>query len=185
MPDPLVIAARLAARLASHWHALSHDDQLETGSSADALPSVSDAAAASRIGPLSIWALVRVAPWQDLATHTYQNSSEMHLMIRRHHHRRHRSPSPDSELVLVRFGGLPVPSQVIPPRSQNDTPGFAGVQLPQVSEDSPPPLDIYVAASSFGHAGAGVFWDGAWLFLTTRTSWTPCLQWRMLRIDGI
>jgi hypothetical protein len=125
-------------------------------------------------------------------------------------------------------------SYVVPPRSQRNTAGFAGVQLPQVSEGSPPPLDIYTPstdtwttvypapdpehgfpgprsvhglvpfstgahtntsgpvpiallyhgerdASSLGHAGAGVFWDDAWLLLATSTSG---LRWKKLRVDG-
>ncbi|KAF8546816.1 hypothetical protein OG21DRAFT_1501830 [Imleria badia] len=115
--------------------------------------------------------------------------------------------------------------------SQNDTPGFAGIQLPQ---DTPPLLDIYTPStntwstvspapdpehgfpgarsvhglvpfiagthantfetwpvpvallyhgerdtSSLGHAGAGVFWDDAWLLLAASSA----LQWKKLRID--
>ncbi|KAF8548867.1 galactose oxidase [Imleria badia] len=35
-------------------------------------------------------------------------------------------------------------------------------------------------ASSLGHAGAGVFWDDAWLLLASSSA----LQWKKLRVDG-
>lgn len=35
-------------------------------------------------------------------------------------------------------------------------------------------------ASSLGHAGAGAFWDDAWLLLATDLT----LQWKKLRVDG-
>jgi len=37
-------------------------------------------------------------------------------------------------------------------------------------------------ASSLGHAGAGVFWDDAWLLLATPS--TGALRWKKLRVQG-
>ncbi|KAF8129539.1 hypothetical protein EV363DRAFT_1168945, partial [Boletus edulis] len=34
-----------------------------------------------------------------------------------------------------------------------------------------------------GHAGTGIFWDDAWL-LVTSTSTSPSLEWKMLRVEG-
>lgn len=115
--------------------------------------------------------------------------------------------------------------------------GFAGVELPQVKEDTTPSLDVYTPstdtwstiypapdpehgfpgsrsvhglvpfttgtrtntfesgpapvallhhgerdASSLGHAGAGAFWDDAWLLLANSSPST--LQWKKLRLSG-
>ncbi|KAF8414888.1 hypothetical protein L210DRAFT_3532886 [Boletus edulis BED1] len=38
--------------------------------------------------------------------------------------------------------------------------------------------------SSVGHAGAGIFWDDAWLLVVTSTS-TQSLEWKKLRVEGI
>ncbi|KAF8119285.1 hypothetical protein EV363DRAFT_1386753, partial [Boletus edulis] len=39
--------------------------------------------------------------------------------------------------------------------------------------------------SSVGHAGAGIFWDDAWLLVVTYTSTsTPSLEWKSLRVEG-
>ncbi|KAF8433242.1 hypothetical protein L210DRAFT_3708687, partial [Boletus edulis BED1] len=39
------------------------------------------------------------------------------------------------------------------------------------------------ATSSVGHAGAGIFWDDAWLLVVTSTS-TPSLEWKSLHVEG-
>ncbi|KAF9223076.1 galactose oxidase [Gyrodon lividus] len=128
--------------------------------------------------------------------------------------------SGEREEVIIRFGG------------------FAGHELPKVSEGAAPPLDIYTPstntwttvcpaadpengfpgprsvhglvpftspvslgskpvpvallhhgerdASSLGHAGAGQFWDDAWLLLATprESSVSADLHWKKLQVIG-
>lgn len=151
----------------------------------------------------------------------------------RHRHRRRLPPR-------VRARPYPLRRSVSPTFSNRELivkrhAGFAGVELPQVTDGAPPPLDIYTPstntwstvhpapdpdhgfpgprsvhglvpfttsirtntsasvpiallhhgerdASSLGHAGAGAFWDDAWLLLATPT--LPTLQWKKLRVDG-
>ncbi|KAF8121609.1 galactose oxidase [Boletus edulis] len=155
----------------------------------------------------------------DLATHTWYRLADAPAQPRGGTAIAAVTLTPDSELVLIRFGG------------------FAGFQLPQVTQGTPPPLDIYTPstdtwstvypapdpehgfpgarsvhglvpfvtrsnvtperipvallhhgerdASSVGHAGAGVFWDDAWLLVVTSTSTsTPSLEWKKLRVEG-
>ncbi|KAF8121616.1 hypothetical protein EV363DRAFT_1561095 [Boletus edulis] len=39
-------------------------------------------------------------------------------------------------------------------------------------------------ASLVGHAGAGVFWNDAWLLVTSTSTSTPSLEWKKLRVEG-
>ncbi|KAF8436632.1 hypothetical protein L210DRAFT_3548775, partial [Boletus edulis BED1] len=38
-------------------------------------------------------------------------------------------------------------------------------------------------ASLVGHAGAGVFWNDAWLLVTSTSTSTPSLEWKKLRVE--
>ncbi|KAF8132377.1 hypothetical protein EV363DRAFT_1259829 [Boletus edulis] len=51
-----------------------------------------------------------------------------------------------SEFVLIRFGGqfYLLPSQLVIPYSCNDAAGF---RLPRVTQDTPPPLEIYTPST--------------------------------------
>jgi len=124
------------------------------------------------------------------------------------------SLSPGADLVLIRFGGfagiqlpqdIPPPLDIYTPSSdtwstvypapdpEHGCPGPRSVHglvpFTSVTQTSVPVALLYHGernASSIGHAGAGVFWDDAWLLVTTSTSnpSTSGLQWKKLPVDG-
>ncbi|KAH0828774.1 galactose oxidase [Lanmaoa asiatica] len=162
----------------------------------------------------------------DLATHTWHKLADAPTQPRGGTAIAAVSLSSTSEPVLIRFGGRSDMSPLVL-HSQDTMQVSRAVQLPQVTDGAPPPLDIYTPstdtwstvypvadpehgfpgsrsvhglvpftaapavallyhgerdASSLGHAGAGVFWDDAWLLLTTSSPST--LQWKKLRVTG-
>ncbi|KAF8127377.1 hypothetical protein EV363DRAFT_1172301, partial [Boletus edulis] len=103
-----------------------------------------------------------------------------------------------SEYVLIHLGGhrtghspheIYTPSTdtwstVCPPPIPNAASGARSVHglVPFVTRTNTTPERI-TATSSVGHAGAGIFWDDAWLLVVTSTS-TPSLEWKSLRVEG-
>ncbi|KAF8132350.1 hypothetical protein EV363DRAFT_1295842 [Boletus edulis] len=81
-------------------------------------------------------------------------------------------------------------STVYPPPIPNTASGARSLVV-FVTRTNTTPQRILVAllhhserdASSVGHAGAGIFWDDAWLLVVTSTS-TLSLEWKKLRVEG-
>ncbi|KAF8444134.1 hypothetical protein L210DRAFT_3534039 [Boletus edulis BED1] len=139
----------------------------------------------------------------DLATHTWYKIADAPAQPRGGTAISAVSLTPDSELVLIRFGGnfYYMPSTntwltVYPaPDPEHGFPGARSVHglVPFVIRTNATLEGIPVAllhhgerdASSVGHAGAGVFWNDAWLLVVTSTSTsTPSLEWKKLRVEG-